>query len=65
VDQHRIHLDRNHALGARQQFFGQRALARTDFDRERRRIRACRGSDFFKDGFAGEEMLPETPAQRP
>jgi hypothetical protein len=64
VNQVGIHLDRDDAFGPLKKLLRQRAFAWTNFDDEASSIATRGGSDSLKDGFAGKEVLPQTPAQR-
>ena len=65
MHQDRVHFDGDDVAGEREQFLGQRAFARPDFDDQFRRARRCAGGfrDPVQDGFAGEEMLSQPAAQ--
>ena len=63
MDQIGINLDRDDFLSLFEQRLGQRALARANFDQQRRALLAGGRSNPRQDGFAGEEMLPQPPPQ--
>jgi len=55
-----IHLDGDDPRGALQEFFGQRAAAGTDLDRQVLRRGAGSRGDSLQDGASDQEMLPES-----
>jgi hypothetical protein len=63
VDEIGINLDRDYFFGPFEQRLGQRALARANFDDQRRTLDGNRLGDPRQDGFAGKEVLPEPPPQ--
>jgi hypothetical protein len=66
VDQIRIDLDRDDFFSVLEQRFGQRALARANFNDQRRtRVFSftSRKGDSRQDRFAREEVLPQPPPQ--
>ncbi len=63
VDQIGIDLDRDDFFSPFEQRLGQRTLARTNFDHQRRTLESNGPSDSCQDGFAREEVLPESPPQ--
>jgi len=66
VDQIGIDLDRDNFFSLFEQRLGQRALARANFNDQRRTrvfFFTSRKSDSRQDGFTREEVLPQPPPQ--